>query len=207
MTTLRAVVFDIGNVLVEWDPFPFFDARIGRQRREALFAAVDLPDMNERIDLGAPFSQTVRAMAEAHPDWHAEVMLWHDHWIEMCQPEIQHSVRLLRALKARGIPVYSLSNFGTDTYELACKHYPFLNEFDADFISGYLEVMKPDPRIYEALEQTTGIDPSALLFTDDRPDNVAAARARGWTAHLFETPQRWADTLVSHGFLTPKEAQ
>lgn len=207
MTTLKAVVFDIGNVLVEWDPFPFFDKRIGRLRREALFAAVDLPGMNERVDLGAPFSETVRAMAEAHPDWHAEVMLWHDHWIEMCQPEIPHSVRLLRALKARGVPVYSLSNFGIETYELACMHYPFLNEFDADFISGYLEVMKPDPRIYEWLERKTGVEPSTLLFADDRADNVAAARARGWTAHLFETPQGWADTLVAHGFLTPQEAR
>lgn len=207
MTTTEAVVFDIGNVLIEWDPERFYDAAIGAERRRALFAAVDLAGMNERVDLGAPFRETVLAAAEAAPDWAAEIRLWHDRWIEMATPAIDHSVRLLRALRRKGVPVFALSNFGIGTFEVAVANYPFLEEFDRSFISGHLGVMKPAPEIYAMLEADCGLPPGHLLFTDDRPENVEAARARGWRAHLFEGPEGWAARLVADGVLTEEEAQ
>ena len=206
MGKIEAVVFDIGNVLIEWNPERLYDAAIGEDRRRALFAAVDLDGMNARIDLGAPFRETIYTMADRHPDWQDEVRLWHDRWIEMASPVIDHTVRLQRALRAKGVPVHALTNFGVDSFELAETHYPFFAEFDQRFVSGVLEVMKPDPKIYEIVEDRTGHAPDTMLFTDDRADNIEAALARGWQAHLFEGPKGLAARLVSEGLLTREEA-
>ncbi|MEM8848564.1 MAG: HAD-IA family hydrolase [Pseudomonadota bacterium] len=204
--TIQAVVFDIGNVLLEWNPERFYDARIGEARRRALFAEVDLIGMNERIDLGAPFEATIMATAEAHPTWQAEIELWHDDWLAMASPLIDHSVRLLRALRSKGIPVHALSNFGVGSFDLAQRTYDVLTEFDVTIISGDLKAQKPDAPIYEAMEAATGLDRGALLFTDDRLDNIQAADARGWRTHLFDGPEGWADRLVTEGLLTAQEA-
>ncbi|MGV6850518.1 MAG: HAD family hydrolase [Marinibacterium sp.] len=202
----EAVVFDIGNVLIEWQPERFYDAVIGADRRRALFSQVDLSGMNAGVDLGQPFIETVYAAADAHPEWRAEIRLWHDRWIEMASPDIPHSVRLLRALQARSVPVYALSNFGVESFDIACRHYPFLNEFDRRYISGHMKLVKPDPRIYAELERDTSLAPGSLLFADDRTDNIAAAQARGWQTHLFEGPEGWAARLVEAGLLTQDEA-
>jgi len=205
--SIQAVVFDIGNVLLEWDPHRFYDAKIGVARRKALFEAVDLDGMNHRVDMGEGFRDVIYAEAEKHPDYREEVRMWHDHWIEMASPEIPYSSKLLRMIRAKGVPVYALTNFGVESFAYAQSVYPVLNEFDQAFVSGELRMMKPDAAIYEALERGTGVAPEGLLFADDRPDNVAAARARGWNAHLFEGPEGWAAALVAHGVLTEAEAQ
>ncbi len=185
MSGIRAVVFDIGNVLLEWRPERFYDAQIGGDRRAALFASVDLDGMNERIDAGAPWEQSVAACAAAHPAWAAEIALWHHRWPDMLGPVIAPNLALLRRLRSGGIPVFALSNFGTETFALARREYPFLTEFDQSFISGHLGVIKPDPAIYSVLETETAMAPDHLFFIDDRPENIAAAQDRGWHGHVF----------------------
>jgi 2-haloacid dehalogenase len=204
---IKAVVFDIGNVLVEWQPERHFDRHYGPDRRRALFTAVDLHGMNDRVDAGENFHTTLARTEAAHPDFAVEIRDWHDNWIQLAAPVIPLSVHLMRALRAKGVPVFSLTNFGVETFEYAASIYSFLNEFDLDFVSGRLRVIKPDARIYAALEKGCGIAPEQLLFTDDRDENIAAARARGWQTHLFKGPQGLADTLVRHGLLTQAEAR
>ena len=204
--TPQAVVFDIGNVLIEWQPERFYDSVIGEDRRRAMFEAVDLHGMNDRVDSGENFRDTIYAVAEEYADWGDEIRLWHDRWIDMAAPVIDHSLRLMQALQTRGVPVFSLTNFGIQSYDLAATHYPFLRAFDRDFISGHLGMIKPSPAIYAAVEEGSGLPPEALLFTDDRADNIAAAAARGWQTHHFTGPQGWADRLVAAGLLSEKEA-
>ncbi|MEM9852472.1 MAG: HAD family phosphatase [Pseudomonadota bacterium] len=204
---VRAVVFDIGNVLIGWQPERFYDIVIGADRRQALFADVDLHAMNDAVDRGAPWAETVRALANAHPDYCDDIMLWHDRWLDMAGPVIDRSVRLLRALRARGVPVFTLTNFGIDTFALAETRHDFLSEFDRRYISGHMGVIKPEPKIYQMLEEDCGLAGSDLFFTDDRADNIAAASARGWRAHLFDGPAGWAECLVDAGLLTQAEAQ
>lgn len=206
MADIEAVIFDIGNVLFHWDPEAFYDRAIGPERRARLFAEVDLHGMNARVDLGESLTDLVEAMAAAHPGWADEVRMWRDRWAEMAAPVIPGSVALLFALKARGVPVFALTNFGVETFEVAVGIYPWLDDFDRRYVSGVLKVMKPDPEIYRIVEEDCGIAPGALLFADDRPDNVAAAAARGWQTHLFEGPEGWAARLVAEGLLTGADA-
>lgn len=204
--TPQAVVFDIGNVLIEWQPERFYDAEIGEARRRALFEAIDLHSVNERVDRGENFHEVIPAAAKQHPAWHSEIMMFHDRWIDIASPAIDHSVRLMKALQTRGVPVFSLTNFGIETYDIAAQRYPFLRDFDRDFISGHMRCVKPEPVIYQMLEEACGVAPEALLFADDRPENIDAAQARGWQTHLFEGPKGWADRLVASGLLTEDDA-
>jgi 2-haloacid dehalogenase len=202
----EAVIFDIGNVLTRWQPEAFYDRVIGEERRRALFAAVDLHQMNDLVDAGAAFRDTVYDWAEAHADWAEDIRMWHDRWIELASPRIDGSIALQRALRAKGVPVFALTNFGRDTFEHALPRMDFLRDFDRLYVSGRMGVIKPDPRIYEMVEADCGIAPDRLLFTDDRADNITAAARRGWRTHQFESWQGWARRLVAEGLLTESEA-
>lgn len=204
---VKAVVFDIGNVLIEWHPERYFDRTIGPAKRRALFAAVDLHAMNDRIDLGEGFRDVIYGVAEANPEWRTEIRDWHDNWIQLATPPIAHSVRLLRALRSNEVAVFSLTNFGVESFAYAQSHYDFLKEFDRDYVSGQMQVIKPDPKIYTMLEQDCGVAPENLLFTDDRADNIAVAANRGWQTHLFEGPQGWADRLVEANLLSVDQSR
>ncbi|NNU79278.1 HAD family phosphatase [Halovulum dunhuangense] len=197
----EAIVFDIGNVLIEWNPERVFDEIMGsRAAREELFATVDLHGMNDRIDRGAPFRETVHAEAARHPRFRAQIEQWHTRWLDMASPAIEGSWRILRTLRSQGVPVFALSNFGIQTFALAEGVYPILNEFDRRYLSGQMKVIKPDPRIYEMVEQDCGLSGAQLFFTDDRADNIAAADARGWQTHRFTNPEALAGALRARGF-------
>ena len=159
-TAPKAVVFDIGNVLLRWQPEAFYE------------------------------------LAARHPAHAEAVRMWHDNWLEMTQPTIPHSVDLLRALGARGIPVFALSNFGIGTFEIAEQEYPFLAEFDWRYVSGDLREIKPAPEIYAILERYSGLSGADLIF---------AAQARGWKTHLFDHPAGWAARPVAEGLLSEAE--
>lgn len=203
---IKAVVFDIGNVLIEWKPERFYDATIGEDRRRAMFSTVDLHGMNDLVDRGGDFTDTIYDWAEKYPDWRDEIRMWHDNWLELATPQIPHSVRLMRALRARGVPCFILSNIGVRTWEIAVEEYPFLAEFDHAYVSGQMRMAKPDADIYAAVEQHCGIAPGQLIFADDRQDNIDTAAARGWQTHLFTGPQGWADRLVAEGLLSAGDA-
>ena len=202
----QAVIFDIGNVLIGWQPEVVYDARLGPDRAAAFFAEVPIHTANLEIDRGAPFLATLQDLSAAHPAWAQEILWWHDDWLTMVQPVIDHSVTTLRALKARGIPVFALTNFGAETFQIALAEFPFLSLFDHAFVSAHLRLLKPDPAIYAHVESATGLPPEFLLFADDKAENTAAAAARGWQTHTFTTPQPWAQRLVSAGLLTNQEA-
>ncbi|MGB0659338.1 MAG: HAD family hydrolase [Mangrovicoccus sp.] len=205
--SVEAVIFDIGNVLIEWQPERYYDRVVGEEKRRAMFAEVDLHGMNDDVDRGHNFRDTIYAWAEKYPAHRDEIRLWHDSWLEMAAPVIPHSVKLLRALRAKAVPVFALTNFGIQSFEIAEEAYPFLKEFDTRYISGHMGVTKPAEKIYQMVEEDCGLAPGALLFADDKPENIAMAASRGWQTHLFEGPQGWADLLVAKGLLTAEEAE
>jgi len=205
--SVDAVVFDIGNVLIEWQPERHYDAVVGKARREELFKTVDMHEVNDLVDRGTPWRETIEAASEKHPEFRDEILMWYFEWIKMAQPMISGSVILMRALQAKGVPVFALTNFGIESFEYAETQYPFLAEFDRTYVSGRMGCVKPYSLIYEMLEADCGIAADRLLFTDDRAENIEMATKRGWQTHLFEGAEGWAETLVSKGLLTKDEAK
>ena len=206
MNNIQAVIFDIGRVLIEWQPERLYDSIIGEVARKELFAAVDLHKMNDAVDLGEPLLDTVTAHAKKHPEHAESIQIWHDRWIEMASPAIDWSVTLMTRLQDNGVPVLALSNFGIDTFAHAQSVYPFLKNFDQQYVSGHLGQVKPYNEIYASLEAKCGFAPDTLLFTDDRPENIETAMQRGWHGHVFTDPKGWAERLVFEHLLTPAQA-
>ena len=200
--TIKAVIFDIGNVLIEWQPERFYDTVMPASDRKKMFETINLHHMNDQVDRGQNWRDTVYACAQDYPDYRDMIRMWHDRWIDMASPAIDQSVAILRTLRAQGTPVFALSNFGIESFEYAQTVYPFLSEFDQSYVSGYLGEVKPEPQIYQIVEDRCGIAPEHLLFADDRQENLDAAAARGWNVHLFDGPAGWADRLKHEGLLT-----
>jgi 2-haloacid dehalogenase len=206
MQTPKAVVFDIGNVLIEWRPERLYTRLIpDPAARQAFFEETQIFEMNLEVDRGAPFKEHIYAHAAKHPRHAAHIRAWHDHWAEMAAPAIDGTVAILRALKRRGVTVAALSNFGVESFDLACRIYPFLTEFDVPVISGREETIKPEPQIYEILEERTGLLGQDLFFMDDSPKNVAAARARFWQAEIFTTPRLLGQQLAARGLISDSD--
>lgn len=195
-----AVIFDIGNVLITWNPEAFFESIIGARRCRALFASVDLHAMNEQIDAGAPFLATVQDWAAQYPDWATEILHWYSHWHKLAAPPIAGSWDILRALRAQNIPVFALSNIGDETTALAeTGPYPQLRDFDRRYISGRIGVTKPNPEIYQFVQDDCGLSGAQIFFTDDRAENLGPAAALGWRTHLFDGPAGLAAALNAQG--------
>ncbi len=195
----KAVDFGIGNVLVGRDPMRLYRQEMSAAEWYTLIGSVDLTTMNEEVDRGAALRDTVYETAARHPVHADAIRLWHDRWIEMFGPRITGTWAILEALQNAGIPIFALSNFGRDSFEIAKQDYPELTRFDQTFISGTLGLIKPDPKFYAHLERITGLSGSALFFTDDRADNIAAATARGWRGHVFTGAPALAARLIAEG--------
>jgi HAD superfamily hydrolase (TIGR01509 family) len=177
------VVFDIGNVLLRWNPRNLFRSVFDDEERMERFLATALGmEWVSHTDIVADFSQAVEERAKAFPEFAQELMLFDSRWIETLGEPIEENVALMRRLKRAGRPVYALSNFAHEKFALARERHDFLGEFDECVISGHVGVVKPDGRIYEILFKRVGRSPGELLFIDDSLANVRASEAAGMAA-------------------------
>ncbi len=199
---VEAVVWDIGNVIGIWDPESYYDERFGRERREQFFAETGIHDVNLRLDQGAPARQTLAEHAARHQDYAEEIRLWFDDWGAMFTEPVPGTAELFREVKSTGVKMLALSNFWVETLPIAKQLHPVLKEFDEEYVSGHLGLMKPEAGIYIALEEGSGLTGEALIFTDDKAENIAAAEARGWKGHLFDGADGWRARLVAEGVLS-----
>ena len=203
MSLLRpeAVIFDIGNVLLKWHPERLYDTLMSPAARRKMFADVDLHTMNDKVDRGENWRETVYAYADAYPEYTDMIRLWHDRWDEMAAPLMPKSWDILRRLRKTGVPVFALSNFGIQTFAYAETLYPELTEFDMRFISGHMGVTKPARRIYEMVEAETGLSGPQLFFADDRQENINTAMTLDWRGHVFNTAAGLEADLTAIGLL------
>jgi len=183
---IDAVVFDVGNVLVRWDPRNLYRSLIpDRAEREEFLASVCTEAWNHRADLGERFDDLVDELVAAHPERRELITAYRDRWSDMLGEPVTEAVALLTELRAAGVPVYALTNFSVETWPQAVRRYPFLDDFDGVVMSGRERVAKPDPAIYRLLVERYHLAPSRTFFTDDKQVNVDAARAAGLVAERF----------------------
>jgi HAD superfamily hydrolase (TIGR01509 family) len=174
------VVFDIGNVLLRWDPRNLYTGVFAdeAERERFLSGALDMAFILQ-TDIAPSFAELIEQRAAAFPHYARELRLFDARWMETLGGAIEANVALLQRLKAGGARVHALSNFAHEKFALACVQFPFLDAFDVAVISGRERVAKPDRRIFEILVERVGRAPSELLFVDDSLKNVEAARAFG----------------------------
>lgn len=200
---LEAVVFDLGGVLIDWNPRHLFRKVFDgdEEAMEHFLARVCSPAWNDRQDRGRPFAEAIAELVAEHPAFEAPIRAYRTRWIEMLAGPIPGSVEILAALRARGMPIYALSNWSAETYPEAREHYPFLSWFRGILLSGEVGVAKPDPAIYELLCARHGLRPEASFFVDDSAGNVDAARALGFRAARFADARRLREALAAAGAL------
>ncbi len=183
---ITAVVFDLGGVLIDWDPRYLYRTLFDDEAAmEEFLATVTTQDWNRAQDSGRPFAEAIEELVERHPEKRDLIEAYWRRWPETLGDAIEPTVALLHELRSTGVRLYALSNWSGETFPLARPRYPFLEWFDGIVISGDERLAKPDPRIFEVLLERYGLSPAETLFIDDHAPNVEAAAALGFTALRF----------------------
>ena len=199
---VKAAVFDLGGVLIDWDPRYLYRKLLADEGEvEEFLATVCTPEWNAEQDRGRPFAEGVAELVERHPAHAAAIAAFHERWPEMLGGDIAGAVELLAALRATGLPLYALTNWSAETFVVARERFAFLDWFDGLLVSGEERIIKPDPAIFELLLDRFGLDPGSTFYVDDSPANVAAAAALGLDAVRFTGPGRLRRDLAARRLL------
>ena len=189
---LTAVVFDIGNVLIHWDPrlvarklFTRVDMTVDDAKVNWFLANVCTAEWNVEQDRGRSIADAEAEAIGRHPDYAPQIRAYYGRFQEMIPGEIPTTVAALRRAKAAGMPVYGLTNFGAETFPPSARRFDFLRLFDTVVVSGEEGVIKPDPAIFHILIDRTGLDPATTAFIDDSAANIATADELGFVTHHF----------------------
>jgi 2-haloacid dehalogenase len=194
------VVFDIGGVLLDWDPEHLYRQLFDDPAEMAEFlGSICTRDWHLAHDLGVDTRESCAELARLHPRYADMIMAWADRGEEMIAGQIEGTVQILDELRAAGVRCFALSNMEPDTYLVRRDRFAFMRSFDGVVISGIEGVAKPDREIFEILLKRHGLDPDRTAFTDDSPGNVAAARELGIRALRFVNPEQLRRDLRGEG--------
>jgi 2-haloacid dehalogenase len=198
---MRAVIFDIGNVLIRWNPRFLYQKLIPDPAELDWFLShVVTLDWHFQHDAGRPVTETVPELIAHFPDQAERIGAFVPRWLETIAGPIEGSVEILQRLKEGGTRVFAITNFSTDFWPQSVAAYPFLGWFDDVVVSGAERLLKPDPAIYHLAFQRFGVAPQEAFFVDDRPENVAAGEKLGMPGHIFTDSVLLAADLARKGF-------
>jgi len=200
--TPRAVVFDIGRVLFDWNLRYLFEKLIDdRAELDWFLDHVITEEWHFQSDAGRPLADMLPELKALHPDRAALIDAYAERFAETLPHPMPGTHELVHRLADRGVPLYALTNFGAEFWDRFGRAQPIFERFADVVVSGEERSVKPEPRIYEIAEARFGLPGEQLFFTDDNPANVAAAAARGWQAHLFTDAAALERELVARGLL------
>lgn len=207
VTGLTTVVFDLGGVLIEWDPRHLYRQLFDdADAMESFLAEVTTAEWNAHQDAGRPWAEAVELLVAEHPERRELIEAFHRRWPEMLAGEIPGTVDVLADLRAAGVRLVALSNWSAEMFPVARERFDFLAWFEGIVISGDVGVNKPDRRIFEHLAEQFGIEPAATLFIDDSAANIDAAMALGFRAIHFTDAAALRLELVRLGLLPDARA-
>ncbi|NVK36201.1 MAG: HAD family phosphatase [Rhodobacteraceae bacterium] len=197
MSAVSIVVFDVGNVLIEWDPNHLYEELIpDPAERTDFLTNVCSMEWNLQQDLGRSWAEANEILIAQHPEKKALIEAYSARWHDMVPGAIKGSVDILEELKTVGVPLYAITNFSSDKFSEAKKRFPFLsNSFLDTVVSADERVLKPAPEIYEILFKRNNLSPAECVFIDDSEKNVIGARATGMHAIHFQNPDQLRSEL------------
>ncbi|MXO73441.1 HAD-IA family hydrolase [Alteraurantiacibacter buctensis] len=198
----RAVVWDVGRVLYQWNLRFLFSKLIPDQAELEWFVGnVITEEWHFQSDEGRPLAEMIPELKARFPDHGPLIDAYHPRFLETLPAPVPGTHALVERLAARGVPQFALSNFGAEFWAMFRPTAPVFDHFHDCVISGEERCVKPHPRIYQVLEERSGFPTRDLLFIDDRADNIAAAVARGWHGHVFTDAAVLEAELERHGLL------
>jgi 2-haloacid dehalogenase len=190
--TIQAIIFDFGNVLVEWNPrlvyrrfFHDDDAAM-----EQFLHEVSFMEWNAQQDKGRTFAEGVAELSKQFPHYSNLIQAYQDNWIESIGDSFTETVELMKRLKKAGYPIYGLSNWSAETFPFARQKYDFFGLLDDIIISGEVGSIKPEPEIFEIALRRIGRSAHECLFIDDAPANIEQARRMGFATLHFRSPEQ-----------------
>jgi 2-haloacid dehalogenase len=196
------VVFDLGGVLVDWDPRYLYRQLFDDPgEMESFLAEVTTAEWNAHQDAGRPWKEAIAILVAEHPERRELIEAFHRRWPEMLAGEIPGTVAILAELRAAGVRLLALSNWSAEMFPIARERFGFLEWFEGIVISGDVGVNKPDPRIFGYMVQRFSVEPARAVYIDDSPANIEAATALGFCTIRFTGAAALRCELVRLGLL------
>lgn len=203
MVSLDAVLFDLGRVLVDWDPFRPYAGRVARAEVERFFAEIDFMAFNHLQDAGRSWVDARRALAATHPEHVRLLDVYIEHFDESVGGEMPDAGRVVTDLQAAGVRTFGLTNWPAETFHVALAKTAVVGRLEGVVVSGRERVAKPDAAVFRIAIDRFGLDPARTLFTDDGERNVRAAAVLGFRTHLYTGPEALRAELRALGVPVP----
>lgn len=207
MTQIEWVIFDLGAVLIDWNPrYAYGRATKDLEKIEYFIRHVATSEWNSQMDAGIPFQRAIDRRVQEFPDWGEWLQKWRDDWPTMLHAPIDDSVSIFKDVVARRRDghlkgVIALSNWEAGTFKIAQARFPFLKDFDARLISGEERLIKPNPDFFRLLETRHGVNPKRAIFIDDLAKNTQVAEDLGYQVHVFESASKLRTDLEGRAVL------
>lgn len=202
VSDVKAVVFDVGRVIVEWDLRALFAQLIVEPERLDWFLSnVVTEDWHFQHDAGVPLDDMVPALVTRHPAWAQEIEAYRGRFLETIPGPVPGTAALIERLAAEGVPLYAITNFGAEFWAQFRPTCAILDHMNAIVVSGIEKLAKPDPAIFELAARRFGHSPAHMLFIDDNAANIAAADALGWQTHFFSNAGHLEADLAGRGLI------
>lgn len=200
---MTAIVFDVGNVLLDWDPRVLLDRLLAdRAAVDRFLAEIDFATWNLSLDAGRDWGEAVVTAGGAAPQHADTLTAFRTRWLETITGEVPGSVAILERLAKAGRPLYAITNYSAEKWAESLPRFPFLRTAFRDVVvSGHERVTKPDPRIFRILLDRSNLAPESCVFIDDNPANVAAAAELGMDAIRFTDAPALEAALAERGLM------
>jgi 2-haloacid dehalogenase len=195
---IDAIIFDLGGVLIDWNPSYVFDKMFDNEEdKKHFFENICTNDWNEKQDAGRPLKEATEELVAKYPDWKEYIEAYYGRWEEMLGGPIYDTVEIFRQLKESGrYKLYALTNWSAELFPIALERYDFLHWFDGRVVSGEEKTRKPFPEFYHIILNRFNLTPDETLFIDDNFRNVEAAKEIGIQSLHFTSPNQLKRQLI-----------
>lgn len=200
---IDAIIFDLGGVLIDWNPSYVFDKMFDdEEKKKHFFENICTLDWNEKQDAGRPLREATEELTAKHPEWKEYIEAYYGRWEEMLGGPIDDTVEIFRQLKASGkYKLYALTNWSAELFPIALERYDFLHWFDGRVVSGEEKMRKPFREFYQLILDRFQLTAEETLFIDDNLRNIKAAEEIGLVSIPFQSPSQLKHDLIARGIL------